>query len=483
MSVASGHRLTGSLSRIETASDVMPGAYRYVMASTGSRALAVAATLMLVAAAACGEPSPSPAPTAPASPSVAPSSSTNASPAPSAAASPGRSIASSGSIALLGADGSISVVGADGGSALLADAADGQFGFPTWSPDGTHIAAVRSDGTQSSVVVFDAADLGAAQADPVVVFEKASAAPFYLFWTPEGDRVSFLATEADVLSLRLAPADGSAPVDGSGAGSVVKSGNPFYYDWLAGDRLFAHIGVGSDAFLGEIELDGGAAGPGFEKPGDFRSGVVSPDHESIAFVRGAIGGPGDVVVSRRDGSNEHVMSAFGQTAVVFDPAGGRVASIGPSEPGDLPGFPLGPIRLMDAASGEIRTLVDGLVVSFWWSPDGRTIAALRVQPAVGSATQAGAPSAEPDTEVRLLFVDVASGEILSQPIVRPGERFVSAFLAYFDQYALSHRVWAPDSSSILLPEVGPDGVTRVSVHFPDGSEPIALDGEIGFWSP
>ena len=82
-----------------------------------------------------------------------------------------------------------------------------------------------------------------------------------------------------------------------------------------------------------------------------------------------------------------------------------------------------------------------------------------------------------------MFVDVASGEILSQPVVRPGERFVSAFLAYFDQYALSHRVWAPDSSSILLPEVGLDGVTRVSVQFPDGSEPIALDGEIGFWSP
>ena len=329
MFVASGHRLTGSLSRTDPASDLMRGAYRYVMASTGSRALAVAATLMLVAAAACGEPSPPPAATDVASPSAAASSSADASPAPSAAASPGRSIASSGSIALLAADGSISIVGADGGSALLTDTTDGLFGFPTWSPDGTHIAAVRSDGSQSSVVVFDASDIGPTTADPTVVFEKASAAPFYLFWTPDGDRVSFLATEADVLSLRLAPADGSAPVDGSGAGSVVKSGNPFYYDWLAGDRLFAHIGAGSDAFLGEIELDGDAAGPGFEKPGDFRSGVSSPDHESIAFVRGAIGGPGEVVVSRRDGSNEHVMSVFGQTAVVFDPAGGRVASIGP----------------------------------------------------------------------------------------------------------------------------------------------------------
>ncbi len=461
----------------------MRGAYRYVMASTGSRVLAVAATLMVVASAACGETSPSPALTDRPSSSTAPAASADSSPVPSTAASPGRSLASSGSIALLAADGSISVVDADGRSALLTDTTDGLFGFPTWSPDGTHIAAVRSDGTQSSVVVFDAADPGSSPADPTVVFEKASAAPFYLYWTPEGDRVSFLATEADVLSLRLAPADGSAPIDGSGADSVVKSGNPFYYDWLAGDRLFAHIGAGSDAFLGEIGLDGDAAGPALETPGDFRSGVVSPDHESIAFVRGAIGGAGEVVVSHRDGSDEHVMSAFGQTAVVFDPGGGRVASIGPIEPGDLPGFPLGPIRLMDAASGEIRTLVDGLVVSFWWSPDGKTIAALRVQPAAAPATLSGAPSAEPGTEIRLVFVDVASGTTLSQPVVRPGERFVRAFLAYFDQYALSHRVWAPDSSSMLLPEVGLDGVTRVSVRFPDGSEPIALDGVIGFWSP
>jgi WD40 repeat protein len=475
--------LTPSLSRIDAASDLMHDAYRYVMASMGSRGLAVTAILLLVATAACGGPSPSPAPTDLASPSANPVASPVPSASPSAAASPGRSIASSGAVALLAADGSIAIVGADGRSAELTGATDGLFGFPTWSPDGSHIAAVRSDGTQTSVVVFDATAVGTAPAEPTVVFEKPNASPFYLYWTPDGDKVTFLATEADVLSLRLAPADGSAPIDGSGAGSVVKSGNPFYYDWLAGDRLFAHIGSGANAYLGEIELAGGAAGPALETPGDFRSGVVSPDHESIAFVRGAIGGPGEVVVSRRDGSNEHVMSAFGQTAVVFDPGGTGVASIGPSEPGDLPGFPLGPVRLMDAASGDIRTLVDGAVVSFWWSPDGKTIAALRVQPAVGSATPSASPGTEPDTEVRLVFVDVASGRTLSQPVVRPGQRFVSAFLAYFDQYALSHRVWAPDSSSILLPEVGLDGVTRVSVRFPDGSDPVLLDGEIGFWSP
>ena len=94
------------------------------------------------------------------------------------------------------------------------------------------------------------------------------------------------------------------------------------------------------------------------------------------------------------------------------------------------------------------------------------------------------PSSEaPATEVRLVFVDVASGDIRSDPVVQPAPRFVNQVLAYFDQYALSHRVWSPDSSSILLPEVLPDGSTRLTVRFPDGGGPVALDGEIGFWSP
>jgi TolB protein len=180
------------------------------------------------------------------------------------------------------------------------------------------------------------------------------------------------------------------------------------------------------------------------------------------------------------------MDVFGTAAIVFDPSGQTLASIGPDTRPDAPaGFPLGPVRLMDAASGKVRTLVDGQVVAFWWSPDGQTIAALRVQPEIASATGSG-PGASPTdelTEVRLLFVEVATGKVRSQPVVAPSPTFVNAFLQYFDQYALSHRTWAPDSSSLLLPEVLPDGSTRVTVEFPDGDPPVALDGQFGFWSP
>jgi hypothetical protein len=61
---------------------------------------------------------------------------------------------------------------------------------------------------------------------------------------------------------------------------------------------------------------------------------------------------------------------------------------------------------------------------------------------------------------------------------------VNQLLPYFDQYALSHRVWAPDSRSIVLPLVDPAGRDRLFVLPADGSDgPPAIDAEIGFWSP
>jgi hypothetical protein len=68
-------------------------------------------------------------------------------------------------------------------------------------------------------------------------------------------------------------------------------------------------------------------------------------------------------------------------------------------------------------------------------------------------------------------------------VVVPGPRYVDALMTYFDQYSLSHRLWAPDSSSILLPQIDAAGTTRIDVFFPDGEPPISIDGEIGFWSP
>ena len=87
----------------------------------------------------------------------------------------------------------------------------------------------------------------------------------------------------------------------------VRSGNPFYYDWIGQDRVLAHIGLGVDAFLGEIGLDGQEAAPALEGTGDFRSAIVSQDQGSVGFVRLDDSGAGEIVVSARDGSDERAM--------------------------------------------------------------------------------------------------------------------------------------------------------------------------------
>lgn len=531
--------------------------------------VAVLGVVSVLAFAGCGSTAPTPrlqsfaSPLASASGSVsaaslAPSSpAAPSSPSPTGGAAPGSAaprgqLASSGSIAVLGDDGSLSIVDAAGRSRLLASPSRGPFLFPAWSPDGSHIAVIRTGPETTDIDVFDAkSSTTSPPPKPVVIFRSSTISPFYIAWTPDSRNVSFLANGTTDLQLRLAPADGSAPLDGSGAGAVIRTGSPFYFDWIGPNRLLAHVGVGTDALLGEIGLNGKRVAPGLRAPGLFNAPVVSADRRYVAYVRAdALDGSynaatyaAHIVVAARDGSSEHTMPEFGVAAVEFDPAGDTVASIGAtSAAASRIAIPIGPLRVMDAQSGAVRTLLDGAVMSFWWSPDGRTIGALRIEPAGGGATAAAtvasferpvspasritdtspspdpsptpetSPPASPDTspvpgssalpdtsplpgpsaspspggqglQIRLVFVDVASGQITSEVTVQPGLLYGDQLLPYFDQYAPSHRVWAPDSSSILVPVVDSAGATQIAVMFRNGDPPVMIPGAIGFWSP
>jgi len=449
------------------------------------------AVASLVGVAAC-QSTPPPIQTSPIPSSPIPSALVPAAPTPSPTTAPATvqhdgPLASSGSIVVLGNDGSLSLVDADGRSSLLASADEGLLFLPAWSPDGSRIAVVRFGSAERSILVIDARAAASGEAvEPTVVFESSTIGPFYLSWAPDGEIVSFLADEAGGLSLRIAPADGSAPLDGTGPGATIRTGSPLYYDWIERDRLLAHIGAGPSALLGEIGLDGVSAAPPLEDPGDFRPAIVSRDRMFIGYARVGAGGPSKVVLAARDGSSEHSMPVFGAAALAFDPTGNTIASIGPSETGQSSfAVPIGPLRLIDSNSGTTRTLLDGSVAGFWWSPDGKTIAALRVQPVEGPASSAS-PLPSPSTqarEIRLLFVDVASGVISAQAAVQPGQLFIEQLLPYFDQYALSHHLWAPDSSSILIPVVNADGPNTVAVMYRNGDPPATITGAIGFWSP
>ena len=80
-------------------------------------------------------------------------------------------------------------------------------------------------------------------------------------------------------------------------------------------------------------------------------------------------------------------------------------------------------------------------------------------------------------------MDVASGDIRSDPNVTPSITYINAILAYFDQYALSHRLWSPDSSAIILPQLAQDGSEHIGILYADGGTPVTFEGTLAFWSP
>jgi TolB protein len=363
------------------------------------------------------------------------------------------------------------------------------FQFPAWSPDGTQIAAIGTGPDGSGVHVVRARRPIDPPAEPVLIYESAERPPFYLYWTPDGRQVSFLTTEPDGLALRIAPADGS------GSAYVARAGAPMYWSFIDPDTILVHSGTsGSDGFFGEVGLDGSPFVGTDRAVGVFRAPAASADGRHRAYVAAGNDSIGEVVRESRDGTGTTRIRVFGSGAVAFSPTGGELAFLAPDRSmSPAPPLPVGPLRILDPGASEARTLLEGSVVGFFWSPTGREIAALRLVGADDNVTDAFSGDIVParatreiaaGVSLRLSFVSVADGVIRSDQVVRLSDLFVNQVLPFFDQYALSHRIWSPDGASIVLPLVGAGDVTELVVIRSDGTEPRTVAvAEMGFWSP
>jgi TolB protein len=203
---------------------------------------------------------------------------------------------------------------------------------------------------------------------------------------------------------------------------------------------------------------------------------------------------------------------LGVVAMGFSPTSPRLAYTSPDFP-ELSFY--GPLRLIDLDSGDSRILIPEEVMAFFWSPDGRSIAYFTLAtvddpfrfedgPVAGlidqelSVSITSTPDAAnkrvlarmqlpPDQETRiglsLSIVDVDSGDTRLLTTFEPSNVFFNQFLPFFDQYALSHRLWSPDSQALVLPMEDEQDRNFIVVVPVDGSEPLPIArGVAAFWS-
>ena len=369
------------------------------------------------------------------------------------------------------------------------------FQFPAWSPDGSRIAAIGFGPAGNGIFVFDNR---ARAAMPVNAYHELDHQPFYLYWTPDGRQVTFLTSERDTIALRV------AATDGSGANDVILQGQPLYWAQAGSGKLLVHSGgTGEDALIAETGLAAASPAPSRPEPGPFRAPSVSSTGRFSAYEVQASDGTYRLVIATRGGEARQEIPVRSIAVFAFSPLGSQLAYF--ADPARLDAalvYPFGPLRVFDAVSGDDRMLLDGDVAAFFWSPDGKTIAALRVltdeerQSTVrrdsGTLTAARAappqptqaPPAAPGAALKLVFKDVATGATRSERSVQVSDLFAGQVLPYFDQYALSHRFWSHDSRSIVLPLADTRPDATITVIKADGSESMEIGpGAIAFWRP
>ena len=211
-----------------------------------------------------------------------------------------------GLIVFVGEDGNIHVADLWGADRLLtgdageSDTGTRAYAFPVWAPAGRDLAFVGlhrgKDGNSESTIA--AYDYAGSLKSPM--FSSRDEVPFYLSWSPGGDRIGFLTSTAGSreLNFRIAGLDGESRVAGTGS--------PFYWSWSPDGRaVVTHEGEPASRRGSRLRVLDPAGGSGeYDLPvkaAPFQTPAYSPDGRFFAVAAAGPGGARSLMISRRDG--------------------------------------------------------------------------------------------------------------------------------------------------------------------------------------
>lgn len=368
------------------------------------------------------------------------------------------------------------------------------FQFPAWAPDGSKLAAIGSDRLGSGVFVMpDAAEPAELQA----LYYNRVQEPVYLYWSPDSRQVSFIATHPhEGLGLHLASLEEQAS-------HLLTTGRPCFWDWTPGaGQLLVHIDISSlgarVAFMNPLGEDQETI---LTQPGAFQAPGVARNGRYWAYAGIDDLDNSRLVITGPAGTEPFTLPHQGVLALGWDPTPtGRLAFISSALPAQQ--F-YGPLQVVDMATRSVQTLVEDTLLAFFWSPNGQYLAYLTLNHLVQeddmdhslnrtNGVYGSKPKTEPaptqqntlssSLSLKLGLVELATGLYRSLFSFTPVPLFINQFLPFFDQYALSHRLWSPASDALVLPVMEGDK-PRIMVLPVDGAPPHPIgEGVMAFWS-
>lgn len=368
---------------------------------------------------------------------------------------------------ILGSDGNVVTVDPNGGNsfALTSDAsATRQYLQPTWSPSAQRVAWTEVDTsgddqiTKLVTVTFD----GEYRAEAEVPF-----APFYIYWSPLGDKLAYLSNwdrfSVPSLALRLAEVPPSQE-DTALKVRTLAEGSPFYFSWdPSGDRMVTHVGNESLQLQG---IDGvqTALAP---QSGDFPAPHWTREGERLVYAV-ADGGLQRLVIAGLDGAVEKELTDY-SSRITFSvsPDAGQVAYV--VTDAEVGMAALGPLYVVDMETLATRELSSRPVVAFFWSPDAQKLAYMTAE-----------NSAE-GLRFRWAVWDGTQNRDFGAYL--PSRLFFQSYLTFFDQYSQSMNLWSPDSSAFAYPGMR-NRLSGIWVQHLDEEDPRWISrGTFVAWSP
>jgi TolB protein len=395
-----------------------------------------------------------------------------------------------GLIVYVGNDGNIYTTDRDGKqlSAITQDAnlnpAAGQVGriyqYPTWAPDGQHLAFARFSLSQSG----PEASLFSALSDGkklVNAFTSQSFQPFYLSWSPNSQTIAFLGSDASGLAQYLVPASG-------GESKFISSGEPYYWDWSPDNHtLIVHIGGASsanpDARLAFVGLDGSNPKQELDlKPGSFEAPAWSPAGDVLALAAQNDAGDEELILAGQDGKVKQVLAKLsGPVSFAWSPKGVYLAYAVFDTAESVPTIHL---VMLDSTHPDLQNQVaQGELVAFFWSPDGQKIAYF-ILGSGGPLITSFQTVAQTTSNARLVVrvYDRISGDTKEVATFAPTVSF-QQILPFYSQYQRSGTIWSPDSQNLVLAGVDSAGENAIYTVGADGSQFQKIaDGDLAFWS-